>query len=152
MYASLALLTLALWGCDDTEFHGAEPSGSVDCDASADWCGVQQVFEAHCIACHSAGGAAGGLDLETDAWGAIVRADSAGSPGEQLVAPGDPEGSLLFRKLRGSQAEDEGGIMPPGSQGLSVREQALIWEWIAAGATQSCEGEADTGQDSGASR
>jgi hypothetical protein len=152
MHTAIVFLTLALLGCDDTEFHGGEPSQAVDCDADADWCGVQQVFKAHCVSCHSAGGAAGGLDLETDAWNAIVQTESAGNPGELLVAPGDPEGSLLFRKVHGTQDEDEGGIMPPGGEGLGTREKALLWEWIEAGASESCEGDADTGQDSGASR
>lgn len=138
------LIPLVLGACDDTEFSGGEPAASVDCGTDADWCGAQAVFEAHCSSCH---GGAGGLDLDGDAHAAIVGVQSVGSPGEILVVPGDPEGSLLFRKVRGTQGDDEGDIMPPG-EGLSTRELALLWEWIEAGATDSCEGEPDSGAGS----
>ncbi len=146
------LAALIASGCDDTDFHGHEPGASVDCDAGADACTVQTIYEAHCISCHSAGGAAGGLDLETDPYAATVGVEAAAVPGATLVEPGSPEDSLLFRKVRGTMGDDEGGIMPPGTDGLSTRELALIWEWIEAGATDSCEGEPDTGLDSGGSR
>jgi mono/diheme cytochrome c family protein len=141
------LIPLLMVACDDTEFGGGEPATAVDCDASGDWCGAQAVFEAHCIACHSAGGSAGGLDLESDPWATIVDVPSAGSPGATLVVPSDPEGSLLFRKARGTQGADEGDVMPPG-EGLSTRELALLWEWIEADATDTCEGDADSGNGS----
>ncbi len=140
------LLPLVLGACDDTEFGGHEPTTAVDCETDADWCGVETILDTHCSSCH---GGAGGLDLGDDAHGAIVGVESAGNPGETLVIPGDPEGSLLFRKVRGTQSADEGDIMPPGT-GLTTHELALMWEWIEGGATDSCEGEPDTGHDTGA--
>lgn len=138
------LIPVLLGACDDTDFHGAEPGEGLSRQVAGDYCGAQAVFEAHCTACHSTGGAAGGLDLESDAYGALVDVDSAGTPGAILVAPGDPEGSLLFRKARGTQADDEGGTMPPGTEGLSDSELALLWEWIESGATDSCQDDGDT--------
>ncbi len=143
MRGAALLLLLGLLACDDTDFHGAEPE-VVDCDLSADYCGVQAVFEAYCYACHDAGAVTAGLDLETDAWSALVGVESANSPGAVLVEPGDAEASLLYRKLTSSQAEGEGGGMPP-SGSLDGNSLDLVKGWIDAGATAACEGEADTG-------
>jgi len=145
---TLAMPVLMAGGCDDTDFHGHEPAEISEC-ATGDYCGAQSIFEAHCISCHSTGGAAGGLDLETDAHSALVDVESAGNPGVLRVNPGDAEGSLLFRKASATQADDEGGAMPPGSEGLGQGDLDLLRAWIEAGATDMCEGEPDTGHDTG---
>jgi predicted CxxxxCH...CXXCH cytochrome family protein len=100
---------------------------------------VKATFAGSCASCHSAGGAIGGLDLATDPHAAVVDAPSAGSPGEVLVAPGDPEGSLLFRKIAGTQADGEGSPMPPPS-GLDPAVVEVFRAWITDGATDACDG------------
>jgi hypothetical protein len=47
------------------------------------------------------------------------------------VIPGDPEGSLLAKKLLGTQ--EQGAVMPPAGA-LAAQETQLILNWIAAGA------------------
>ena len=69
------------------------------------------------------------------------------APGTQLVmvAPGEPERSLLYRKVAGTQValcssegrpvRECGGVMPPaGRQRLTASELGLVERWIAAGA------------------
>lgn len=74
------------------------------------------------------GGDAGGGDAgEGDAGG------SGGSEAPLLVIPGDPEGSLLYQKLTGTQ--DCGDPMPSGRQPDPAQVQ-LVHDWIEAGAKQ----------------
>jgi hypothetical protein len=100
------------------------------------WCGVSQLIDSGCISCHLPSHLLGGLDLRTDPEAALVGVVSE-TYGEVLVAPGDPEGSLLYRKMAGLQAEDEGGIMPPTGV---WREELLeqVHYWIEAGAPFTC--------------
>lgn len=129
------MIALLLFACDDTTFPpppgGGTPTG-------VGWCGVRETFDAECVTCHSAAAALGGLDLETDPHAAIVGVESAGSPGRTLVVVGDADGSLLFRKLAGTQAGDEGGLMPPTGQ-VSDAVLDLFRDWIEAGADEVCE-------------
>ncbi|MEQ1567215.1 MAG: hypothetical protein ABMA64_16360, partial [Myxococcota bacterium] len=75
--------------------------------------------------------------LETDPHGALVGATSA-AYGDVLVAPGDPDGSLLMRKLDGTMAGDEGGPMPPTSA-LDPARLEVVRGWIEAGADAVCD-------------
>lgn len=147
MRGLLLVPVLTLGACDDTEFGSGVPTVSPSGAVGGDYCAAQAIFEAHCAACHGAGGGAAGLDLESDPWAATVGVPSANTPGAVLVEPFSPEGSLLFRKVRGTQTADEGGTMPP-SASLSTHEQALLWEWIEAGATETCAEPPDTGAGS----
>lgn len=126
---------MLLLACDDALFEGHSGAGGVGTTAAEGWCGVQQVL-ATCTACHSAGGALGGLDLETDPHTALVDVTSA-AYGVVLVAPGDPDGSLLVRKLEGTQGASEGGEMPPGG-GIDAASVALVRQWVADGASADC--------------
>lgn len=99
------------------------------------FCAVRRAFVQECVVCHDAQGAQGGLDLETDAIAALVNVTSD-AYGSVLVAPGDPNGSLLYRKVAGTQSGAEGDEMPP--DGAIPAVAATIRTWIADGATDAC--------------
>ncbi|MCB9677076.1 MAG: hypothetical protein H6737_18305 [Alphaproteobacteria bacterium] len=128
-----ALVGLFATACDDTFFPVPPEPPPVDGDG---YCAVQAFFAADCFTCHAADVALGDLDLETDAAGALVGQVSA-RWGETLVVAGDPEGSLLYRKLTATQGA-AGAEMPPASGGVSAERAALVYDWIAAGATTEC--------------
>ena len=98
------------------------------------------IFAPSCAtaSCHGAGGA-GGLGLAPGA----AYADLVGVPpanpearaaGLLRVAPGDPEGSFLLRKLTGTLAPAEGEPMPRVGSPLPAAAIDLVRRWIAAGA------------------
>jgi mono/diheme cytochrome c family protein len=83
---------------------------------------VLPIFDAKCAICH---GIAGGWDASS--YEAVMNTgDNA-----PAVIPGDPEGSLLAKKLLGTQ--EQGAVMPPAGA-LAAQETQLILNWIAAGA------------------
>ncbi len=90
---------------------------------------AQAVIEANCLACHSAASALGGLDLETDFVAATVGVEGAYSM--LIVAPGDPDGSMLYLKITRAQGAS-GADMPPGSGGLPSEDVDPIRAWIDA--------------------
>jgi len=49
-----------------------------------------------------------------------------------VIAPGEPAGSELYRRIRLARSDDE--AMPPRGPGLTAAEQAVIRRWIAEGA------------------
>lgn len=99
------------------------------------FCAVRRAFTRSCLLCHDADSAQGGLDLETDPVAATVNVPSA-THGVVLVAPGDPQGSLLYRKVSGTVLAGEGAEMPPNGADPAVA--AAVEAWIAAGATEAC--------------
>ena len=127
-----------LAGCDDTLFGVAKDGGSTTdpTETSDGFCAVQRIFAADCLACHSAGAKLGGLDLETDPIATLVGQPSIAYAGTLVVA-GDPDASLLFHKVAGTQAGDQGGVMPPGA-GLDPAGVEAIRSWIADGASAAC--------------
>jgi len=91
---------------------------------------VQPIFNANCIGCHGQNGN-GGLDLrEGQSYGNLVGVASQGYPG-MLVMAGDPDASVLHRKLNGLSGV--GGQMPLGST-LPEADRNLIHDWISKGA------------------
>ncbi|MCB1590097.1 MAG: hypothetical protein KDI56_14410 [Xanthomonadales bacterium] len=99
---------------------------------------IQPIWGQYCANCHVAhgGSPAAGLDLDPAfSYGQLVNA-----PDHSLtilrVVPGDPEGSLLFRKLNCLEPGPASGDppMPLGRPPLSASLQARIHDWIAAGA------------------
>jgi len=73
---------------------------------------------------------------EGKAWDSLVNRASSQFPLYDLVEPGNPEGSYLVHKLRGSHT-DVGGMgrqMPTGKDPLPDEDQARIWSWIEQGA------------------
>lgn len=154
------LLALALGGCDDTLFGVAKTGGGVGGGAEGGgeggegggddtavveegWCAVQSLLTASCVSCHGADSPIAALDLETDPYTEIVNQPAKTYAEETLVIPGDPEGSLLYRKASGTQKSDEGDPMPPSS-GLNAEKAEILRVWIAAGASSECT-DPDTG-------
>jgi predicted CxxxxCH...CXXCH cytochrome family protein len=112
------------------------PGATAGADGSG-WCAVRAIFSADCVACHDAAQHQGNLDLETDPYGATVGVVSPDF-GVVLVQPGDPDGSLLYRKLAGTELPSEGDPMPLGAA-LSATRLDAVRQWIADGATRSCD-------------
>ncbi len=102
----------------------AAPSGKETVDFASQ---VAPLLVANCTGCHiDAMQARGGLDMNT-----LARMFRGGDSGP-VVEPSKGEGSLLVRKLRGS----EGDRMPAGGRPpLQDTEIALISKWIDEGAT-----------------
>jgi len=118
---------LALAGCSD---EGADPVAPVPPAEVSFAAQVQPVFNANCTGCHGQDGN-GGLDLrEGQAYGNLVEVASQGYPG-QRVAAGDPDSSVLHRKLNGLSGV--GGQMPLGGA-LPESDRNLIRDWISEGA------------------
>ena len=93
---------------------------------------------AGCVDCHFeiADGPSGELDLTPGfSWPNLVGAPSADDPSLTYVVPGRPQQSLLFQKVN-CDTPGEGERMPFHGYGggLSIEQQALIYDWIAAGA------------------
>lgn len=146
MKRPLFLFAVLLTACPGPD---KPPGGDGGGDGAAgDWCGVQEVFEAKCVSCHSAATPSGGLDLETDPIGAMVGVESETFPGNVLIVAGDPEASFLYAKVTDTQGLEGGEAMPP-PDGLPADEADLVREWIAAGATDDCEGDGGGGGDTG---
>lgn len=92
-------------------------------------------------ACHGAGGAAGLDFLATDLHATLLDHDVQANTTLPLVAPGDPDGSWLYRVISQCEPQDASGAivahMPRNAPVLL--DDALIAtvrEWIAAGAPQ----------------
>jgi hypothetical protein len=102
----------------------AAPTGKETVDFASQ---VAPLLVANCTGCHiDAMQARGGLDMNT-----LARMFRGGDSGP-VVEPGKGEGSLLVRKLRGS----EGDRMPAGGRPpLQDTDIALISKWIDEGAT-----------------
>jgi mono/diheme cytochrome c family protein len=83
---------------------------------------VLPILQESCAVCH---GTLGGWDSSSHA--GVVGSGAHGP----AVIPGDPEGSLLSKKLLGTQAE--GAVMPPAGK-LPQSKIQIILDWIAAGA------------------
>ncbi|MCB9780914.1 MAG: c-type cytochrome [Alphaproteobacteria bacterium] len=126
----LPLAALLAGGCDDTVFPTEELVVSAE-----GWDGVQEIFAAQCLTCHSAASAPsfGNLDLETDPCGALVGVTADGYAAE-LVSAGDSSASVLWHKV--AETGTYGDAMPPGG-GMSQDNIDLIATWIDDGA--ACE-------------
>jgi hypothetical protein len=96
-------------------------------------CDVAAFVTSRCVACH--GGNTAPL-LTAEGLAAIVNAPSIRYDGD-IVVPGDPAASLLFRKITGP-AVDEGQQMPPG-QTLPQPLVELVRRWIEGGASTACD-------------
>ena len=104
---------------------------------------IQPVWNQFCANCHvdHGGGPAAGLDLDPAfSYPNLVNAPN-GTLSILLVAPGDPAGSLIFRKINCSEPGPELGDppMPLGRPSLPPSQQALIYDWIAAGGPMQLE-------------
>lgn len=97
---------------------------------------LEPLVIARCLACHTLEEPEAQLVLETGTgYGAMVGRPSTQVPNILLVAPGDPEGSYLWRKL--VHEVEVGKGMPRtvvGSIRLPDDELELYRRWIADGA------------------
>lgn len=97
---------------------------------------LEPLVIARCLACHTLEEPEAQLVLEDGAgYGAMVGRPSTQVPNMPLVAPGDPEGSYLWRKL--VHEVEVGKGMPRtvvGSIRLPDDELELYRRWIADGA------------------
>jgi hypothetical protein len=85
----------------------------------------------HCGECHGARRTIEqGLDLFSPGLEArILTRTSTQCAGRRIVVPGNPDGSLLMRKIRGSQGTC-GDPMPLGGAPLNLAETARVEAWI----------------------
>ncbi len=105
---------------------------------------IQGVFDnfatnggnAGCVDCHFPPSPTGNLDL-TDgvSWSHLVNIPSYEDSSVLYVVPNQPEQSLLFQKVN-CDMPGVGSRMPFDGYGggLTVEQQALIYDWIAEGA------------------
>ena len=122
-----AILALLLAGCSD---HGTEPpqdggGGPASVSYAAD---VQPLWDASCVGCH---GLSGGLDLSVPNSRANLVGVASTSWGGVRVTAGDPDQSILYRKLIG-----DGGVgdrMPQGGA-LEPADIETVRRWIVEGA------------------
>lgn len=99
------------------------------------------VFDPFCVTCHA--GASAPLGLRLDAGSSFnnlvgVRSRQSNLP---RVAPGDPDGSYLVRKLEGSASE--GAPMPLGGPPLPQPTIDFLRQWILDGALPAASGPPD---------
>lgn len=148
---AMALLPALLAGCggdgstlgpDGTPLGSEDPGagGPTDSDEPADSSTVTlaqlsaEIFTPTCAAagCHAASRPAENMPLTADLIAAaIIDVPSNQLPDIKRVDPGNPDGSYLLQKVRGTGA---GAQMPIGGV-LSDEQIQRIADWIAAGAS-----------------
>ncbi len=82
---------------------------------------IQPIFTQDCIRCH---GGAGGLSL--DSYSKVIEGGISGA----IVIPGNPDQSLLVRRLDGTEPP----TMPADGPPLTAPEIGRIRQWILEGA------------------
>lgn len=132
------MVLLALTGVEPS---GCDPGFQAEAQAHAfDYAGqIQPLWNQYCANCHVAhgGNPAQGLDLDPPfSRDNLLWVPSSQEPSRLLVWPGQPAASLLFRKLNCSEPGPlpGGEQMPLGRPALGSADQALVYDWIAAGA------------------
>ncbi len=109
-----------------------------------------KIFSTACLNCHAAGGAfaaQSGLVLDAavaykNLVNAPVKDANAAADGLKMVAPGQPDKSLLYQKLlqwNPSHPKSYGSPMPLGGSSLSVGQIEFVKRWIEAGAPETGE-------------
>ena len=95
-----------------------------------------EIFTPKCAtsACHAGASPSAALSLEADRLAEMVGAKSHQEEGALLIDPGNPDGSYLIRKVKGTGS---GKQMPIGLDPLSPEEIQMIVDWVAAGAPTS---------------
>ncbi len=89
---------------------------------------VQPIFDNNCVSCHPS---SGNLDLRPgQSYNQLVNVSASGYNALR-VKPGDPEASVLYKKIDGSGTF--GSNMPLGGQ-LSAADIQTIKTWIEQGA------------------
>lgn len=95
---------------------------------------IHELFQKHCVSCHSEKEKKGGLVLETHA-GLLKGGDDFDTP----VTPGKPEASPLLQSIEQTKKP----FMPPPKKAARLKDDeiALIRAWIAGGAPGPKAGE-----------
>jgi mono/diheme cytochrome c family protein len=124
---TVATLALLLAGCSD---HGTDPPlDSGDGHASVSYAkDVQPIWDTNCVVCH---GISGGLDLSGPGSRANLVGIASTNWGGVRVAAGDPDQSILYRKLTGDAGT--GDRMPQGGA-LDPADIEVVRRWIVEGA------------------
>src|SRR5262245_30304318 len=87
---------------------------------------VAPVLVSRCASCHNGAKARGDYKLNT-----FENLLQPGASGANVVVPGKPEESELYRRLVSDNPKER---MPPGDDPLSADEIDAVKKWIAAGA------------------
>ncbi len=86
---------------------------------------VKPIFDATCVECHGSDKVRARLRMDS------VEALQKGGKNGALLKPGDPENSLVMRRVLGLDGEDQ---MPLDKDPLSDAQIDTLRRWIAAGA------------------
>ena len=119
-------------GCDSI----AATPATYEIDYEAD---IQPIWSLRCANCHvdSAGAPEGDLSLDPEqSWLNLVDVPSSQDPAQLRVIARDALRSLLFRKVNCSVPGPfpDSERMPQNRPPLSLGDQAIIYDWIEAGA------------------
>ncbi|MCY3737732.1 MAG: hypothetical protein OXG13_15090 [Gemmatimonadaceae bacterium] len=133
MAALLMLALLPACGGDDSSLGPAEEEerGPVTLARLA-----TEIFTPKCATsgCHAGAAPAAALSLEADRLAEMIDAASNQEEGAKLIDPGNPDGSYIIRKVKGTGG---GKQMPIGMDPLTPEEIQMIVDWVAAGAPTS---------------
>ena len=101
-----------------------------DHDQSAKTLNVRPILAANCFACHGPDEAARMAEVRLHTHEGVLATNRRGAA---IVTPGDPEASLLWKRITASDQNDR---MPPASSNhaLNPDEIEMIRRWIEAGA------------------
>jgi hypothetical protein len=134
--ASLTVVAIAHGAVSEPSASGCTNLDAVPIQFTIDYqSAIQGVFDNHCIECHS-GDPPLPADLDLSAgssWSHVFNVPSSQDPAFTRVVPDQPAQSLLFLKVN-CDTPGVGHRMPFGGQPLQPEEQALIFDWITAGA------------------
>jgi hypothetical protein len=111
------LTTVVLASCGDSKTQ----LGKVDFATQ-----IKPLLESQCVNCHQSGALMGNLNLENHALATKAH------PHGDVIKPGDPEHSLLYRVLTLPEVEKQ--AMPPGGHRIEKEKVELIKLWITQGA------------------
>ncbi len=96
---------------------------------------VQNIFNNHCVGCHSGPGAPHGQDLsESVAYTKIVNVASVEQPALKRIAPGDTTNSYLVRKIQGTSGISGVRMPADGPPYLTTAQIDSIRSWVFNGA------------------
>ncbi len=84
---------------------------------------VLPIFRQHCLKCHNANDAKGGLAI--DSYAALMEGGGSG----EIVYDGDAEGSRLYQVM----THEDTPVMPPNQDPLAKEKLDVIKNWIAGG-------------------
>lgn len=124
----ICILCFALGSCLDVSSQGllsnpnSNGGGNGGGTTTVSWAlDIQPIFSQDCIHCH---GGAGGLNLES--YDGVIAGGQSGA----VVLPGNPDQSLLPRRLDGTLPP----VMPTDGPPLTPPEVDRIKQWILEGA------------------